>query len=219
MCTLYIESQKWLPMATSLRTKKSAMSSSDSLTRKPTPRIKQRVASYHTTEVIAQRKAKRGCHGNVPQHLWTPIQHMIPTTNSSPLPKRHPYRFSRLCTDDRIECPYTLQWDAHSHSKIFPFPSGDLDPHLIHGSPGPPKSSTQTAARSVQPFLQGSLVCQTDRPTDHATRSVRIGRLYVRSTAMRPNNAIRQHFVKRQDFCATAFRQVLHKHWLDKVGK
>jgi len=30
----------------------------------------------------------------------------------------------------------------------------------------------------------------TDRPTDHATRSVTIGRIYmhVRSTAMRPNN-------------------------------
>ena len=26
----------------------------------------------------------------------------------------------------------------------------------------------------------------TDRPTDHATRSVRIGRIYARSTAMRP---------------------------------
>ena len=25
----------------------------------------------------------------------------------------------------------------------------------------------------------------TDRPTDHATRSVRIGRIYVRSTTMR----------------------------------
>jgi len=28
----------------------------------------------------------------------------------------------------------------------------------------------------------------TDRLTDHATRSVRIGRIYVRSTAMQPNN-------------------------------
>ena len=28
----------------------------------------------------------------------------------------------------------------------------------------------------------------TDRPTDHATQSVRIGRIYVCSTAMRPNN-------------------------------
>jgi len=26
----------------------------------------------------------------------------------------------------------------------------------------------------------------TDRPTDHATQSVRIGRIYIRSTAMRP---------------------------------
>ena len=30
---------------------------------------------------------------------------------------------------------------------------------------------------------------QTDRPTDHATRSVTIGRIYVRNTSMRPNNA------------------------------
>ena len=30
------------------------------------PIIKQRVASYHTTEVIAHRKPKSGCHGNVP---------------------------------------------------------------------------------------------------------------------------------------------------------
>jgi len=41
---------------------------------------------------------------------------------------------------------------------------GDLDPHLIHGSPGPPKSSTETASRSDQPFLQGLLAWQTDRP-------------------------------------------------------
>jgi len=29
---------------------------------------------------------------------------------------------------------------------------GDHDPHLIHGSPGPPESSTEMASRSVQPF-------------------------------------------------------------------
>ena len=48
-------------------------------------------------------------------------------------------------------------------------------PHLIHGSLGPPDSSNQTAPQSVQLFLQGSLVWQTDRQTDHAT-------------VMRPNN-------------------------------
>jgi len=45
----------------------------------------------------------------------------------------------------------------------------------------PSESSTQTASRSIQPFLQGSLVWQTDRQTDHATRSVATGRIYVRS--------------------------------------
>jgi len=69
---------------------------------------------------------------------------------------------------------------------------GDLNPHLIHGSLGPPESSTQMASRSLQLFLRGSLVWQTDRqtdqPSDHATRSVTIGRIYVGSTAMRPKN-------------------------------
>jgi len=41
---------------------------------------------------------------------------------------------------------------------------------------GPSESSTQTASRSLQPFLQGSLgdrPTDTDRPTDHATRSLK----------------------------------------------
>jgi len=36
-------------------------------------------------------------------------------------------------------------------------------PNLIHGSLDPPESSTQTASRSIEPFLQGSPVWQTDR--------------------------------------------------------
>jgi len=43
-----------------------------------------------------------------------------------------------------------------------PFPTLKIVPS--HGSVGPPKSSIQTASRSVQPFLQGSIVWQTDRP-------------------------------------------------------
>jgi len=42
------------------------MSSSDSLTPKTTPKIKQRVTIYYTTKVIADRKPKSGCHGNIP---------------------------------------------------------------------------------------------------------------------------------------------------------
>jgi len=53
--------------------------------------------------------------------------------------------------------------------------------------PGPtqvlnPKGSSIGAA------VFAGLTSVTDRPTDHATPSVRIGRIYVRSTVMRPNN-------------------------------
>jgi len=44
-------------------------------------------------------------------------------------------------------------------------PIGGSGPHLIHGFLGPPESSVQTASRSAQPFLSGSLVWQTDRHT------------------------------------------------------
>ena len=40
-----------------------------------------------------------------------------------------------------LQHPYILQWAASSPSKL-PHPMGDLDPHLIHGSLGPPESST-----------------------------------------------------------------------------
>jgi len=61
---------------------------------------------------------------------------------------------------------------------------GRSGPHLIRGSLGLPESTTQTASRSVQPFCRAH-DCdiptdrQTCRPTDHATRSVTIGRIYV----------------------------------------
>ena len=65
-----------------------------------------------------------------------------------------------------------------------PFPWGDLDPHLIHGSLGPPESITQTAFRPVQPFWQGSWPRQTDRPRC----SICNNRLHLHSTVTLPNN-------------------------------
>ena len=69
-----------------------------------------------------------------------------------------------------------------------------LDSYVIHDSLGPHESSTQTASRSVQPFMQcyyydRQTGRQTDRSTDHATRAVAVGRTYVRSTVIRPNNS------------------------------
>jgi len=47
-------------------------------------------------------------------------------------------------------------------------PSAPLNSYLTHDSLGLSKF-TQTASRSVKPFLQGSLVWQTDRQTDRPT--------------------------------------------------
>jgi len=50
---------------------------------------------------------------------------MIPTAHPSPQPKRHPYRFSRLCIDDRSvpllynETPILTQKFARSHGGIW----------------------------------------------------------------------------------------------------
>jgi len=67
---------------------------------------------------------------------------------------------------------------------------GDLDLHLIHGSLGPPVLNPNDISIGSAVFAGLTSVKdrQPDRPTDHATRSVRIGRIYVRSTAMRRNN-------------------------------
>ena len=73
-------------------------------------------------------------------------------------PKQHLHRFSRLCRADRsVVLYFTMGCPFPPPSKL-PIPMGDLDPHLIHGSLGPPESSIETASQSVQPFLQGSLV-------------------------------------------------------------
>jgi len=60
--------------------------------------------------------------------------------------------------------------------------------YLIRGSVGPPEFLTQTATRSLQPAVFGGFTTVTDRPTDHSTRSVTVGRIHVRCTAMRSNN-------------------------------
>ena len=121
----------------------------------------------------------------------------------SPNTKPHLDQFS-FFAQLTAEWPYTLQWVA-------PFPPqncafrGGFGPHLIHCSLGPPKSSTQSASRSVQMFLQGSLLWQTDRPADCNNRP-RL-RLYVRNTAMRPNNNNNNYYYYQT------------KHYLDHTPK
>jgi len=55
-----------------------------------------------------------------------------------------------------------------------------LDPYLLHGSFGPPHTSTQTASRSVQPFFAG-LCSVTDRQTDRPRNSACNNRPHLRT--------------------------------------
>jgi len=61
------------------------------------------------------------------------------------------------------------KWDAPSTLKIAPSHGGIWTPSNTWFSWANPSRSIQTASRSVQPFLQGSLVWQTDRQTDWQT--------------------------------------------------
>jgi len=86
-----------------------------------------------------------------------------------------------------------------------PFSLGDLDPHLICGSLGPPESALQTASRSVHPFLHSSLMCptQTDRPCMLRVTSVAIGRI-VAVHATQPNHNNNYHY-----YCSTGLLLLL----------
>jgi len=59
-------------------------------------------------------------------------------------------------------------------------------PYLMHVSLGPRKSSTQNGI-SIGSAIFAGLTSVTDKPTDNSTQSVAIGHIYIRSTAMRPN--------------------------------
>ena len=63
-----------------------------------------------------------------------------------------------------------------SPSKLF-LQAWGSEPHLIHGSFGPLKTKSQTASRSVQPFLQAhgcDRQTNTDRQTDRQTTLFRL---------------------------------------------
>jgi len=68
----------------------------------------------------------------------------------------------------------------------------------MHGSLAPPKSTSQTASQSVQPFLQGPRSLQTDgtvtvtRP-DHTNPSAAVDRPHLARTAIQPENILQSH--------------------------
>jgi len=95
--------------------------------------------------------------------------------------------FFRLCTDGRRVSLYLTM--GRPFPLKMPLPMGRSGPHSFLGQP---KSSTQTASRSVQPFSQCWLVWQTDRQINRPRYSVSNNRAHLRRPyvvwAMRSNN-------------------------------
>jgi len=104
---------------------------------------------------------------------------MLRWVHPSPHPKQHLDRFGLFSTAHGRRSPY-----CPFPPQNCPFTWEDPNPHLIHGSLGPPESTTQTATRLFSHFCKAH---NHDRLTDHAT-SVTVGCTYVRSTEMQPNN-------------------------------
>ena len=136
----------------------------------------------HTKPVNSNFSFKIGCHGNVPQHLCTRIQHMIPI------------RSIRAHNPNGI--PIGSAVFAHTTVVSLYFTLGrpfSLKTAPSHGGSGPPSNtwfpgSTHVLnpnGSSIGAAVFAGLTSVTDRPTDYATRSVRIGRIAVPRTWMR----------------------------------
>jgi len=89
--------------------------------------------------------------------------------------------FAQLTAD----CPYTLQWEPLSPK--LPLSKGYQDHHLTHNFLGHPSTQPSGISIGSAVFAGLILVSQTerDRQTDHDIWLVTIGRIYLRSTAMR----------------------------------
>ena len=64
-----------------------------------------------------------------------------------------------------------MRFSRGKHPPTLPVPGGRLNPHMSHGSLGPPESTSQTASPSVQLLFCGGHGCDqhTDRQTDRHT--------------------------------------------------
>jgi len=98
---------------------------------------------------------------------------MIPTAHPTPQTKWHPYQFSRLCTDDRRVSPYFTMGRPFSPQKFAPSHEGIWTPSNTY-FPGPTQVLNPNGS-SIGAAVFAGLTSVTDRPRDHATRSVRIG--------------------------------------------
>jgi len=106
---------------------------------------------------------------------WTCV---LPLAHQSLQPKRQNRSVQPFLQSSQQKVPILYLGANFPKNCHFPWGSRPLSSTWFLG-PIRVLNSTQTASWSVQPFLKGSLVWQTDRPTDDATRSATIGRIYT----------------------------------------
>jgi len=156
MCTQYMESQKMVAIATSLTCNVPAISAFCLPTIQTSSITNCLVAIVLTKPVIttlvpklvAMATSLSTCEPRQTRGSLVPPKSSTQTASRSVQPFLH---------SSPQSVPILYNGTPLSPSKLL-LPMGDLDPHLIHGSLGPPESTTKTAFRSVQSFLQGSLV-------------------------------------------------------------
>jgi len=85
---------------------------------------------------------------------------------------------SAVFTQVTAKCPCTLQWAPLSPKLPLPIARSGTPSNLFFE---PIWAHNPNGISIGSSNLQGSLVWQTDRPTDHATWSVTVNRIYVRS--------------------------------------
>jgi len=120
---------------------------------------------------------------------WSDLQpHLIhgsfgPSDSKSQLASRW---FSRVFAKLTAQSRYTLQRAAPSPLIIVPSHGGSEPPSNTWSHPSP---QLKRHHDRLNRFCTAHWCDRpTDRPTDHASRSVTVGRIYVRSTVMRPKN-------------------------------
>jgi len=143
---------------------------------KPTPRIKLRVASYHTTKVMAHQMPKPVIANCIPKlvamatFLSTYGPHLTHDScgPSEPITQKGIPLGSAVFAQTTVECPYTSQWDAHSPPKICAFPWGGSGPPSNTWFTGPTQMLNPNGS-SIGAAIFAGLTSVTDWQTDRQT--------------------------------------------------
>jgi len=161
--------------------------------KKPTPRIKQHAASYHTTKVTAHQRPEPVMANCIPKLV------AIATSLSTCGLLSNTWFLGPIVAHDLNGISIGSAFMHSSPQSVPVLYSGTPFPLKIaalHWGSGPPSNTwfprptlvCNPSGIWMVPAVFVGLTSVTDRPTDHTTRSITIGRIYICSTAMRPNN-------------------------------